>query len=356
MTLEHLGWDSIFEEGFSRLRQQGFEPARIAAEDKQHYVARIPDGPLRAVVSGRMLHQSSDPADLPKVGDWTAIKRLPAELKAVIHEVLPRRTWLSRKIAGRETGEQMLVTNIDTAFVVQALDDTFNPARLERMLVMVREGGARAAVILNKADLHDHVPEREQLARRAAGESPVLTLSALNGKGLAELADRIQPGQTVVFIGSSGVGKSTLINRLYGEDIQATADVREADLKGRHTTSWREMIFLPRGGIVIDTPGMREFHMWLAGQGLQETFTDIEELALQCRFRDCSHAVEKGCAVRDAVEAGALSNERYESFLKLQRELAYLEEAHEKRSWIDRKRRAAAAHRAFNKFQRKKWE
>jgi ribosome biogenesis GTPase len=252
-------------------------------------------------------------------------------------------------MTGRETEEQVLATNIDLAFVVNAADASFNPARLERMLVMVHESGARPVAVLNKIDLCDDLEIKLAEAGRAAGEVPVLAACALTGRGVKKLAELIKPGETVVFIGTSGVGKSSLINRLYGDEIQATVEVRAHDAKGRHATTWREMIFLPNGGVVIDTPGMREFHIWLAGEGLGDAFSDIAALAARCRFRDCTHTQEKQCAVLDALAAGQLARERHESFLKLQRELSCLLEAEQQRGWQDRKRGSRVAHRVFNK-------
>ena len=267
----------------------------------------------------------------------------------MIQAILPRRTELSRKMTGRDTTQQILATNVDTAFIVTAADPSFNAARLERMLVMAHESGARPVVILNKIDLCDDLDARLAEATGVAGEALVLAACALTGRGVKNLAELIKPGDTVVFIGTSGVGKSSLINRLYGEDIQATVEVRANDAKGRHTTSWREMIFLPQGGVVIDTPGMREFHIWIAGEGAKEAFPDVEALSLRCHFGDCTHTKEKKCAVLEALAAGTLSRERYESSLKLQLEIRYLREAEKKLTWQDRKKSDRVAHRVFNK-------
>ncbi|MCX8155807.1 MAG: ribosome small subunit-dependent GTPase A [Verrucomicrobiae bacterium] len=327
MTLATLGWSAEWEARFKELQQPTWEPGRVVVEDKHHYVVFTRHGALRARAAGRLLHRAAQPSELPKVGDWVALVAYPAEEKAVIQHVLPRKTRLARKVPGKEVTEQVLVTNVDTAFVVQALDNTFNPRLLERFLVMVVEGGIQPVVLLNKCDLSKDVPGQQAEAQACAGSAPVLAVSAKTGKGIKALWEYIAPQQTVVFLGISGVGKSSLINRLYGEEVAATAEVRESDHKGRHTTTWRELIVLPNGGLVIDTPGMREFHLWMAGESLPEAFPDIYALAAGCKFNDCTHTVEKGCAVQAAVAAGQLAPERLASFHKLRQELEYLEKA-----------------------------
>jgi ribosome biogenesis GTPase len=217
------------------------------------------------------------------------------------------------------------------------------------MLVMAHDSGARPVVILNKIDLCDDLDTKLAEAAQVGGDALVLAACALTGRGVKKLASLIKPGDTVVFIGTSGVGKSSLINQLYGEELMPTVEVRAADAKGRHTTTWREMIFLPKGGVVIDTPGMREFHIWDAGQGAKETFPEIEALSPGCHFRDCTHTQEKNCAVLAALAAGALSRERYDSFVKLQLEISYLREAEKRAGWQDRRKSDRVAHRIFNK-------
>lgn len=327
LTLEMLGWNA---EWAGRLRQSGqvlWEPGRVVVEDKQHYVVFTRHGALRARAAGRLLHRAAAPGELPKVGDWVALTAYPAEEKALIHEVLPRQTRLARKIPGKEMSEQVLVTNVDAAFVVQALDCTYNSRLMERFLLMVVEGGICPVVVLNKCDLSQDVDGQIEAARQNAGGAPVLAVSAKTGRGIQQLWPYLQPQKTAVFLGISGVGKSSLINRLYGEEVAATAEVRASDHKGRHTTTWRELIVLPNGGLVIDTPGMREFHLWMAGQSLPEAFPDIYALAAGCKFNDCTHSREKGCAVQAAVASGALSTERLASFHKLRQELEFLEKA-----------------------------
>lgn len=350
MGLTKLGWNAERDQQFAPQRAKGFIPARIAVEDKHFYRVWTVDSEMTAQITGKLIHEArGDHAKLPKVGDWVAVKRLPNEEKATIHAILPRTTQIVRKISGRDTAAQILATNVEIVFLVTAADATFNAARLERMLVMAHESGARPVVILNKMDLCDDLDARLVEAARVAGDVLVLPACALTGRGVKKLAALIKPADTVVFIGTSGVGKSSLVNRLYGEDLMPTLEVREADAKGRHTTSWREMIFLPQGGVVIDTPGMREFHIWEASQGAKEAFSEIEALAPGCHFRDCTHTREKNCAVLAALAASKITRERYDSFVKLQREISYLREAEKRAGWQDRRKSDRVAHRVFNK-------
>lgn len=328
LSLLRLGWNAGWEAAFAPHRERGLRVGRVAVQDKHHYVLFAEEGELIAQIAGKFFHSLTSDANLPKVGDWVAFKpTMPGEPKAVIQAILPRRTRLGRKIPGRETEEQVLVTNIDVAFIVLALDETFNPRLLERFLLMVVEGGARPVVVLNKADLCEDLDSHIAEARRCAGDALVVAVSAKTRRALKSVLDLIQPGSAVVFIGASGVGKSTLINRLYGEAIQPTTEVRESDGKGRHTTTWRELIVLPNDGLVIDTPGMREFQLWMAGEGIHEAFPDIELLALKCRFRECRHGSERDCAVQSALAAGTLERKRFDNFLKLRGELEFLEKA-----------------------------
>jgi len=350
MSLTKLGWNAERVAQFAPYLAKGFIPARVAVEDKHFYRVWTVDAELTAQIIGKLMHEArGDHTKLPKVGDWAAVKLVPNEEKAMIQAILPRRTQIVRKVSGRDTAAQILATNIETVFLVTAADSTFNTARLERMLVMAHESGARPVVLLNKIDLCNDVEVKLAEAAKVAGDALVLAVCALTGRGVKKLAALIKPADTVVFIGTSGVGKSSLINRLYGEELQATLEVREQDDKGRHTTSSREMIFLPKGGVVIDTPGMREFHIWDAVQGAKETFPEIESLAAGCHFRDCTHTKEKDCAVLTALTAGTLSRDRYDSFVKLQLEIGYLREAEKRAGWQDRRKSDRVAHRAFNK-------
>jgi ribosome biogenesis GTPase len=327
-AISQLGWNDQWAQAFQLFREQGLHPARVGVEDKHHYQLFAEAGVYTGKVTGKFRSRTRAQAEFPKVGDWVAFEPLAGEERARIHAVLPRQTRLARKRKGRETSEQVLVTNVQVAFIVHGLDRPLNVRLIERFLVMTREGGVQPVALLNKTDLDTHAREKAGELRQAIGDLPVVATCARTGRGLDQLAPYLRPGRTVVFMGASGVGKSSLINRLYGEDIQATTEVREGDAKGRHTTTWREMILLPNGALVIDTPGMREFHMWLSGEGIHEAFPDIEALAVQCHFTNCTHTTEKRCAVLAAVEDGRLPRERHESFQKLLRELAFLESAH----------------------------
>jgi ribosome biogenesis GTPase len=340
MDLATLGWNDFFAEAFAAVGRAGWVPARVVTEDKHHFTVVGESGPLAALIPGKLLHQRRANAELPKVGDWVAVEILPGEEKAVIRQILPRRTRLARKVTGREMEEQVLATNIDRAFITQALDDTFNLRRLERFLVMAHEGGAQPVVVLNKSDLGLRVAERSASAQHAAGESPVLVMSAHTGAGTERLREFIHPGETVVFLGTSGVGKSSLINLLYGDEVQPTIEVRQRDSKGRHATTARELILLPGGGLVIDTPGMREFHVWEAGEGLDDAFPEVAALAPGCQFRDCRHESETRCAVKQAVDDGRLPRARLESFRKLQRELGELVTGRREHAYTISKRRS----------------
>jgi ribosome biogenesis GTPase len=350
MDLTTLGWNADLDRQFAPHLAKGLIPARVAVEDKHFYRVWTADAELLAQVTGHCLHEArGSNAKLPKVGDWVAIKLVAKEEKAMIHAILPRRTQLCRKItAGRGSNEHVLASNIDIAFMVTAADASFDAERLQQMLVMVHESGARPVVLLNKIDLCDDVDARLAEAGRVAGDALVLAACALTGRGVKKMAQLIKPGDTAVFIGTSGVGKSSLINRLYGEDIQPTLEVRANDAKGRHTTSWREMIFLPQGGVVIDTPGMREFHIWIASEGSKQRFPEVDALSVNCRFRDCTHTQESQCAVLAALAAGTLPRERYDSFLKLQLEIRHLRKAEKRATWQDRKPSARGTRRDFS--------
>jgi len=326
MDVSELGWDSFFEEGFLPHKDSGLIPARVGREDRGMYLLLCKRGELAAEVSGRFRHQAEGKHAYPAVGDWVAADVLPDEEKAMIHAVLPRKSGFVRKVAGGRTEGQVVAANVDTAFIVSGLDGgrNFNLRRMERYLTLARESGVTPVIVLNKADVCKGPEAFVREAETVAPGLPIYAVSALTREGLGAIRNLLGPGHTAVLLGSSGVGKSALINALLEEERQAVNTVRTADLQGRHTTTRRELIMLPAGVMVIDTPGMRELQMWGEEESVSHTFRDIEELATQCRFRDCRHQREPGCAIHRAISEGVLDADRFDSYLRLQREMAHL--------------------------------
>ncbi len=319
ISLEDLGWGEPFKSAFEARAVEGELPARVMEEQRGAYVVRSEAGEWLTGISGRLRHAAVRRTDFPTVGDWVAIKIRPAEKKATLQAILPRKSKLSRKTSGHESDEQLLAANVDIVFVVTSLNKDFNARRLERYLAMVRDSGAAPVVLLSKADLaHDKEAIRRDVQAAAAGV-PVHTISAITGLGLESLLPFLKKGKTVAIIGSSGVGKSTLINRLLGSHRQAVQDVREGDDRGRHTTTFRRLVPLPQGGMLIDTPGMRELRLWET-QGVVDTFADILALTQTCRFRDCRHHTDADCAVQAAIQEGRLPQDRYANYLRLGKE------------------------------------
>ncbi len=324
-------------------------PGRVIREHRGRYRVMTEGGEVVGTASGRMRLDALGKADLPGVGDWVALRPPSADGRAYVQAVVPRRSAFRRRAAGEENVEQVLACNVDTVFLVSGLDHDFNPRRIERYVVLAWESGARPVVVLNKADLRDDVEECRRRIEALAPGVTVLAISTRDPQSLSVLAPYLRPGRTVGLLGSSGVGKSTLLNRLLGEDVQTTRAVREADQRGRHTTTSRHLFVLPSGALVIDTPGMRELQLWEGDEGLAATFDDVEALAARCRFRDCSHEREPGCAVREAVAAGTLPADRLESFHKLKRELQHLAVKQDPGAQADERRRWRTIHKAAKK-------
>lgn len=355
--IRSYGWSDALQQGFAAHAARGLIPGRVVVQQRGLYDVVTDLGELAAQVSGKLAH-AAGPGDFPAVGDWVALAARPAERAATIHALVPRRTAFVRKAASSHADEQVVAANVDVALLVASMNADFNARRLERYLSVAWQSGASPVVVLTKCDLADDPDGAIDEAESVAFGAPILAVSAVTGEGLEALAAWLKPGETAVLVGSSGVGKSSLVNALAGETLMATAGIREDDAKGRHTTTHRELIRLPSGALVLDTPGMRELGLIDADEGLSTAFEDIEALAEACRFNDCGHTNEPGCAIRAALETGALDVGRWKSFGKLQRETAHLErkedpiarEAH-RRHWIG----VHKAARAHMKSKRRDW-
>lgn len=354
MTLAELGWDDFFAEAFAPYTAKGWFPARLIRETTINYSAFVGEDPedveeVDLVLSGKVWHDAETDADLPAVGDWVVVELGGENEDHVIRARLPRKSCFSRKMPGKSVEEQVIGANVDVVAVVTDSGPDHNPRRMERYFTLIGRAGAKPVVLVNKSDLFPKV-HNEACAdelRVLCPDADVHVTSALNNQGLDVLQSYLKDGITMCVVGSSGVGKSTLVNQLYGEEWQFTDEVNDVTGKGRHTTTSRELVPLPFGGMLIDNPGMREIQMWTDEQTLRESFADVEAMALECRFADCKHGNDKGCAIRAAVEAGTLDLHRLESFLTLDDEIGKLRKLAKKRQmtverWAKRTHRIKA--------------
>jgi ribosome biogenesis GTPase / thiamine phosphate phosphatase len=353
-ALEQWGWNSYFE-AFWRGKERGEAvAARVVGQQRKFWRVAGEFGECWAEASGKLRLAAEQGEDWPAVGDWVAAELQGEGSTAPIQEVLPRRSKFARKVAGKKVEEQVIAANVDTALLVSALDGDFNPRRVERYLAQCWESGAKPVIVLNKADACDDMQSKVEEIERVAFGAEVCVLSAKTGRGFHELERLLEAGRTFVLLGSSGVGKSTIANRLLGQEVQQVKPVRESDSRGRHTTTSRELLVLPGGALLMDTPGLREMQLWDAEGGVTQTFADIDALAEHCRFADCRHEGEPGCAVQAAGEAGTLDVARVENRRKLLREQEFLRRKIDPEARQEQKEHWKKVHRAVRKMYRER--
>jgi ribosome biogenesis GTPase / thiamine phosphate phosphatase len=340
------GWNSYFEALWHDRDWKNAVPARVTAQQRRFWGVAGAFGECWAEASGKLRLAADEGGDWPAAGDWVAAEMQGADGNAVIHAVLPRRSKFVRKSPGKKMEEQVIAANVDTALLVTALDGDFNPRRMERYLAQCWESGARPVIVLNKADACENARDKAAEMERVAVGTAICVVSARTGDGFCELEEFLRPGQTLVLLGSSGVGKSTIANRLLGQAVQEVQPVRESDSRGRHTTTSRELFILPGGALLMDTPGLREMQLWDAEEGVAQVFADIDALATECRFGDCRHEGEPGCAVQASLDAGMLNPARLESRRKLMREQEFLRRKIDPEARQEQKEQWKQIHRA----------
>jgi ribosome biogenesis GTPase len=353
MNLQSLGADAAIFGAFQAYAAQGLMLARVAVSQRDRYRLYAGSGELDAEPSGGLWYRTPDRAAMPVVGDWVAARAV-GDVHAIVEGVLPRRTLFSRRAAGRAEDQQPIAANIDLVFLVCGLDGDFNLRRLERYLTLAAESGAQAVVVLNKSDACADLAARIEETAGVTGDAPIVACSARTSEGMEALTQFLGPGRTVALLGSSGVGKSTIVNHLLGEERFRTHDVREHDSRGRHTTTHRELVVLPEGGALIDTPGMRELQLWAGQDSVDRTFDEIAAIGAACRFRDCSHSGEAGCAVAVALAGGALDADRVASYRKLMKEARHHELMTDKLAALEQKRKWKVMHKAVKRMYRER--
>jgi len=351
-SLANLGWDAARTAEWEALGAPDLVPGRVSLEHNHVYRVMTEAGEVLAEAAGRIKHLASGRRELPTVGDWVALSQGNDGQRSTIRSILKRETWFSRKAAGRSTEEQVIAANVDVVFLVFALDKPVNARAIERYLAVASRSGARSVVVLNKCELVDDAGAAVAEAATVAGAAPVHAVSTRSEPGVGALEAYLMTGRTVALLGPSGVGKSSIVNRFLGADVLDTGEVREWDQRGRHTSVHRQLVVRAAGGLIVDTPGMRELQMWDTDEGMGDAFSDIDDLGAGCKFRDCDHNREPGCAVKAAVASGALAADRYDSYLKLRHEQAALDTLRDARALLDQKRQGKVQQRALKAMQK----
>ncbi|MGA7613849.1 MAG: ribosome small subunit-dependent GTPase A [Thermoanaerobaculia bacterium] len=349
MKLSELGWSEFFDVALAQSRGKGLTPGRVVSEHRGVLRVATEKREWRARPAGRLRREAVGRGDLPAVGDWVLLEAPANADIALVQQVLPRRTKFSRRAAGERNEEQVLAANIDLVWIAASIAGEVNLRSIERYLSIAWESGAQPVVVLTKADLAADAVAAVSAVESISPGIPVVAVSSVSGEGIAALGDLLTPGTSIAILGPSGVGKSSLINRIAGEELMKVGDVREDDQRGRHTTTHRQLLRMPSGALIIDTPGIREIQLWETEEGIEETFSEIEIAARHCRFSDCRHETEPGCGVRDALARGELDTKRVASFRKLQSEIEFQEQKHDPRVRAEAKRRIREIMRAFRK-------